>query len=561
MKWIPVLLVSIWIGTSFLTPIPDIATMPVQHEGRVKPLDTVARSSLLYLQESQRGGAPIEWLLALWTHPTESAQKSIIKVTHPGIITYLNLNETKAPYYAFDDFVLHAEKIWTHAQLARRIESKKRSAFQRQLIQLDQKLSLYLSLSNTLFPSHILSKTQYLDTTTTQLKNGLLLFERFERGAPLSQFETQQLQDFNHLFKQLQSMAQSAAFQPIPVSGQWITTGEHLLRQLDKTSEISPVLSYYAHFMDQKETVKAHLKIRWEARFHAVNPFIKAMALYLLVFLLAFTPFHKIAFSLFAVAGTLHTAGLIARMWIQNRPPVTNLYSSAIFVGLMAVLLCLFFRKRIGVLVGSAIGFITLIIAHHLSFQGDTLETMQAVLDSNFWLSTHVVTITMGYSGTFIAGGLGFLAIMGGVFTPWMTKERCKEITSLCYGIICFSLVLSFIGTILGGIWADQSWGRFWGWDPKENGALLIVLWCAIILHMRIGGFIRQRGLWVMAVLGNCVTAFSWFGVNMLGIGLHSYGFMDSAFKWLILVVLTQVMIASLGLLPWSMWRSKQHEH
>src|SRR5437763_1739057 len=87
-----------------------------------------------------------------------------------------------------------------------------------------------------------------------------------------------------------------------------------------------------------------------------------------------------------------------------------------------------------------------------------------------------------------------------------------------------------FVGTVLGGIWADQSWGRFWGWDPKENGAVLIVLWCAIILHARWGGFIRQRGLMVMAIFGNVVTSFSWFGVNMLGVGLHSYGFMQKAF-------------------------------
>jgi ABC-type transport system involved in cytochrome c biogenesis permease subunit len=100
----------------------------------------------------------------------------------------------------------------------------------------------------------------------------------------------------------------------------------------------------------------------------------------------------------------------------------------------------------------------------------------------------------------------------------------------MIYGVVCFALLFSFTGTILGGIWADQSWGRFWGWDPKENGAVLIVLWNALILHARWGGVIRHRGRAVLAVLGNVVTAFSWVGTNLLGIGLHSYGFTQTGF-------------------------------
>jgi hypothetical protein len=116
--------------------------------------------------------------------------------------------------------------------------------------------------------------------------------------------------------------------------------------------------------------------------------------------------------------------------------------------------------------------------------------------------------------------------------------------------------LFSFTGTVLGGIWADQSWGRFWGWDPKENGALLIVIWNALILHARWGGLVRERGLMNLAVFGNIVTSFSWFGVNMLGIGLHSYGFMDAAFRWLMLFVGTQVAIILLGSLPLRVWKS-----
>jgi hypothetical protein len=117
-------------------------------------------------------------------------------------------------------------------------------------------------------------------------------------------------------------------------------------------------------------------------------------------------------------------------------------------------------------------------------------------------------------------------------------------------------MLFSFVGTVLGGIWADQSWGRFWGWDPKENGALLIVLWNALILHARWGGMVKQRGMAVLAVVGNIITSWSWFGVNMLGVGLHSYGFMAGAREVLLGFVASQLVIVGIGLVPLRMWAS-----
>jgi ABC-type transport system involved in cytochrome c biogenesis permease subunit len=221
-----------------------------------------------------------------------------------------------------------------------------------------------------------------------------------------------------------------------------------------------------------------------------------------------------------------------------------------------------------------------LLIAHNLALGGDTMEMMRAVLDTNFWLATHVVVVTLGYASTFVAGLLAILYVVLGLFTPKLKEklgalkaagaqqvsakggqmELGKALSKMVYGIVCFATLFSFVGTVLGGIWADQSWGRFWGWDPKENGALLIVLWNAIFLHARWGGILRERGLMNMAVFGNIVTSFSWFGVNMLGIGLHSYGFMDAAFKWLMLFVGTQLVIIGLGLLPLHLWRSFREE-
>ena len=144
----------------------------------------------------------------------------------------------------------------------------------------------------------------------------------------------------------------------------------------------------------------------------------------------------------------------------------------------------------------------------------------------------------------------------GACFTRSLNKGTADSLTRMTYGVVCFATLFSFVGTVLGGIWADQSWGRFWGWDPKENGAVLIVLWCAVILHARWGGFIRQRGLMIMAIFGNVITSFSWFGVNMLGVGLHSYGFMEKAFPWLVGFIISQLALIAVAAMPLERWRS-----
>jgi ABC-type transport system involved in cytochrome c biogenesis permease subunit len=185
------------------------------------------------------------------------------------------------------------------------------------------------------------------------------------------------------------------------------------------------------------------------------------------------------------------------------------------------------------------------------------MEMMRAVLDSNFWLATHVVVVTTGYASTFLAGFLALIYVVRGVFTRSLDKGTADALARMVYGIICFATLFSFVGTMLGGIWADQSWGRFWGWDPKENGALIIVIWNALILHARWGGMVKTRGLMCLAIFGNIVTSWSWFGVNMLGIGLHSYGFTAAAFQWLLIFVASQLAIIGVANLPLSRWRSR----
>jgi ABC-type transport system involved in cytochrome c biogenesis permease subunit len=315
-----------------------------------------------------------------------------------------------------------------------------------------------------------------------------------------------------------------------------------------------------------------------EYYFNQAKPFLHAMVIYLCAFLLAggalltlsLAPalsesLRRSAFWLVMLAGLVHTFGLVFRMALEGRPPVTNLYSSAIFIGWGAMVLGIVlersYRLGLGSAAGALAGFVTLIIAQNLAIGGDTMEMMRAVLDTNFWLATHVVVITLGYSANFFAGVLAIAYIVLGLMTPVLRAKAGRAevgpaLNSMVYAILCFATLFSFVGTVLGGIWADQSWGRFWGWDPKENGALIIVLWNAAVLHARWAGLVKERGLMAMAIFGNIVTSFSWFGVNMLGIGLHSYGFMDAAFNWLVIFIVSQLFVIGLALVPARLWSS-----
>ncbi len=377
--------------------------------------------------------------------------------------------------------------------------------------------------------------------------------------------------------------------------------------------EVDPVLGLYeklkASYQDQdyrtfNQTVAELRKVgkeragddaftlEFEKTYNGFEPFYRSSIAYVLIFLIAgiswlastysttlgrkgetASMLRNVAYILTAIVLLSHTFGLAGRMYIEGRPPVTNLYSSALFIGWGAVLLCFFTEKylRLGVAsaMGSLVGFGSLVIAHNLSLDsslnptGDTMEMMRAVLDSNFWLATHVVIITIGYSTTFLAGFLGIayvchklvLSLFGGTtkYGPKLmgTEKNAQRILgAMIYGITCFSLFFSLVGTVLGGIWADQSWGRFWGWDAKENGALLIVIWNAILLHARWSGTAKIRGISSIAIFGNVVTAWSWFGTNMLGVGLHSYGFMDKAFNPLMYFILIQLIFIGIAYLP-----------
>jgi len=234
----------------------------------------------------------------------------------------------------------------------------------------------------------------------------------------------------------------------------------------------------------------------------------------------------------------LDAYGITLRCIIRSRPPITNLYDTILFITAVAALLGLlleyFTRIGVGLLVAVVSGVLGMFLAMNYEAKEatDTIAQVVAVLDTNIWLATHVVIINIGYGGGMVAALLAMVYLMGRFVVTLIGKEKesrevFKTLFRMTYGIICFCLFFSLVGTVLGGIWANYSWGRFWGWDPKENGALMICLWSLVILHARMGGYIRELGVNMNAVILGVLVTFSWFGVNNLGVGLHSYGFTE----------------------------------
>ena len=585
--------------------------LPTLVNGRLKPLDTVARTSLLVFQGRQRVTAPdgrrlqpAEWLLDVFFRPDVAQHYQTFEIVHPDVLALLNLtidDGAAGKRFSYHQIAHGLAELERQAKLAEGVEGPLRNPFQRAVLTLRQNLILYQRLQHSLNAPRLAAAAGTEPKSATDF---LTQLSTFEKDAPsgLAALRARRANephdaDLARAFADLtQGFATIEAYGyllPIPpVTGKsdplnWRNLGVSL-RETLAGSPLNPATITYAtlglawrndqpaSFNTTVHAYRASLeaeipailrKTDVEARFNSAQPFYTASILYVLAFLFAVFSWlrwpdtlGRSAFWLLILAFALSTAGIAVRMWLENRPPVTNLYSSALFVGWGAVALCVLleriYKNAIGSVAAGIIGFATLLIAHHLSLGGDTLEMMRAVLDSNFWLATHVITIAIGYSATFLAGALALIYVVRGLFTKSLDAKTADALARMVYGIVCFATIFSFVGTVLGGIWADQSWGRFWGWDPKENGALIIVLWNSLILHARWGGLVKARGLMVLAIFGNIVTAWSWFGVNLLGVGLHSYGFMESGFRWLLAFGLSQLLAMLLAAIPLEKWRS-----
>lgn len=542
--------------------VASFSRLPVLQGGRVKPLDSVARNALLLIRGKQsvsfegRSVDAGEWMLDVLFRPAVADVQPIFVINDPDVLGLMGIQQSSSRYYSFAALLPHLSDVENQARSAMELEPAQQTRFQRAVVDLYQRVILYHQLANTLQPSDSPGLAAELRTAK-------------DPGAEARHANLTQLAYFRSLS---------------PLAGQdpdaWLTVGEGLAALGKGTSH--PALDLFAKAgaayasgdaqgfnaataqlseLTAGQRPNALAQAGREYLFNKAQPFYLGMVIYVLALLTLFVSWAwkpeqlRPAANSLVVAGLIvHTVGLVMRIVLQGRPPVTNLYSSAVFVGWVAVLLGVvlerMYRRGFATAVAAASGFASLIVAHHLADQGDTMEMMRAVLDSNFWLATHVVTITIGYGGTFLAGAIAIGYALRKLFIAKPDEGTTQALVDTTYGVLCFSLLFSFVGTVLGGIWADQSWGRFWGWDPKENGALLIVLWIALTLHARWGGYAKERGLMAMAIVGNVITALAWFGVNLLNVGLHSYGFTDKGLVTLGGFIASQFVLMGLCLIP-----------
>ena len=599
-KWFPGFLVAmagLWAVTQIVLPkkqgrFDDFGKVPVLLNGRIQPIDSAARNALLSISgkssvRDERGDkiTPVEWMLELMSRSTRADARKIFRLENLEFRALLNNREGRLGFVSFNEIRPHLDRIEKEArQVQAHKEQSQRNGYERDLMHLYESLLLYQRIEGALLPN-----------SPAFTANFELALEQFQSSLPamLEGVRHYQISQDNAVdgvelaadyFRQFREMATLGYAFCVPLSStdapqRWSTVGEALLgafrpgRLPESLSHLGGIvtayqkkdeatfkkgLAEYLSWLDARGFAADAKQASRETFFNRAAFFYNALILYFGAALCGCVywfgcsePIRRAAVHLLVIALALHSVGLIFRMVLHGRPPVTNLYSSAVFVGWGSVLLGLFLermhRTGMGVVVSGLVGFVTLIVAHHLGSAGDTLHVLQAVLDTNVWLATHVVILCTGYAAMLLAGAFAAIAIIRKQLDRSFTQATEKTVAATIFGVTCFATLFSFVGTVLGGIWADQSWGRFWGWDPKENGALMIVMWCAVVLHARLAGLIRDRGMLIAGLLGNIVTSFSWFGVNLLGIGLHTYGFMEGAFKWLLLFIAFQLLLIPLA--------------
>jgi ABC-type transport system involved in cytochrome c biogenesis permease subunit len=531
------------------------ARLPISFDGRTQPIDSLARNTVKVLSgrdtairldpDDDGDGKPeetrvpaVQWFLDVINDrgrgmPAE--RYKVFRIDHLDIKDMIG-QPRREKFFTIEQIV-EKDRMGIQQALdqAMRVDPKDRNLNQRKLAELGTKIKLYMSIES-IGSLHAAAPLKPGQKDWIPLSQAARTFEETGDAHP--------------------SLAAFAGIQRAYQQG--------------NAGEFNRQVAAYAKLLETKLS-KPTARAAFETWFNRFDPVIVSIAVYVTVFVFALLswvgwsePFRRASFWLLALALIVHTVAIAARVYISGRPPVTNLANSAVFIGFGAAIFGLalevVFPRGIGAACAGLIGFVTLFIYHELARDGDTFKVLVAVLDTNIWLATHVIIVTLGYAATFLAGLLGIVYVIRGVFTTALVPEERKTLARMIYGITCFAILFSFVGTILGGIWADQSWGRFWGWDPKENGAVMIVLANALVLHARWGGLVRERGIANLAIVGNIITAWSWFGTNMLGVGLHSYGFMDSALMWLLAFVFSQIVLIGIGLIPTPYWKSFHNE-
>ena len=589
--------------------------IPVQEGGRIKPLDTYARNQALAFYGKRKIKheeiSAIDWMIDLFIHPEKGLEQKIFNIRSPDIVNALDLEWTNNFHkYSYSEIF---PGIQNQLPLISNIFDKKeedRDLFENQLVELYQNIMKYRQIASSLscllpmftvydpetaeklhiepgqFTSyaHIMShRGSLFNVSQNILTKSEESWTENEREVALLLYNLQQtsLDEFAQALKIIPPAKDDT-------TGLWISPWELLDgREIEphqdrimKSMEAYLVARYDNNSGAMSDALKSYRTgllsspgdrvkfsiLEKETWLNKANLFTLSLVFYLFGFILLGISWmvqpillKNVAYGSLISGFMFHTYGIYLRMVIMSRPPISTLYETVIFVGFVIVLLSVVIeylkKDGLGVFIGSVSGSMLHYVGFGYAADGDTLEMLVAVLNSNFWLATHVTTIILGYGTSLMAGLIGHLYLIEKIRVPNNSK-RLKSIYDNMFGVTLIALFFTLFGTILGGIWADQSWGRFWGWDPKENGALLIVLWQLMMVHMRLSGLAKADRFALGMVLNNIVVIMAWFGVNLLSIGLHSYGFASGIAVNIVLFTVFE-LVTGFGTYYWARSKGK----
>lgn len=546
--------------------------------------------------------SPTEWMMDSIFRPKLAVDLPTFGIDNSDVLSNAGIKiRGKRDRYSYTDIEDGREKIIELAMSYEKIPEKRRDPVQSQTITLAYNIRNYEALLG--YMSFARSGVTLTGTATESAPDRRADLSDVMSTAPMirgklaedQQAGRQVNPQIQNLLQQVVDLANFSKFGlfmlPPPDSSeqQWQTAGnviwsvmmqeakkpEESVKDIKMIETLVRSVKEHDDLDFRKELVKLHDRlvsraesrgqydtVALEAHYYRADWFFWAMFLFIVAMVSALVMWlvggSKAGRGLAWVTGTLTTVALVLctiaiveRCVIMSRPPVGNLYDTIIFIGTIVVFFALLTeyltKRRFALGLAPIIGTALIILSrrYEMGEGRDHMDPLVAVLDSKFWLTTHVITIALGYCGGLLAAFLSFaFVLIRGLNLDGNDRELQRSLTRATYGMICLTLFLSLVGTVLGGIWANYSWGRFWGWDPKENGALMIVLWTLGILHARLGGYIKEWGLHLASLFTACVVVFSWWHVNFLGVGLHNYGFTTGKGTiWVFYAIITVIMI------------------
>ncbi len=513
-----------------------IRYLPVQDAGRVKPFDTLAREALELIYGSEKFKTAsgekreaIDIVLTWMLVPGYWDQQQFFELNHKGLKDSLKLADAQK-YFSPNELMSNPRLSLVMQELgSRRATKQKLDPYFQAVSRLENQLGMYQAFkagSALRVAPPLPSDAHPSDAQKTQAENGAPMEP--EKWLSVAELRGGLQDKFSIVVRALIRALPAAEGQPTPPPADpGLPSLEQAVSDFKALAKTQNPKLYPA---DRDINIEVHEK--------SLHPFMIAWILYLLAALVLSFAWHLGNGKLYAggwavgiCAFLMHSYGFALRMYLTGRPPVSNMYESVVWVSWGAVTFAMIFeiiyRRRFILIAGYTVGVLCLIVANLApTILDSSLQPLEPVLRSNYWLTIHVLTITLSYSAFFLGwcmGNIGLGMILRG---ERQNDERVRQLVQSIYRTIQVGVVLLAAGIILGGIWADYSWGRFWGWDPKETWALIALLGYLALLHGRLVGWVQNLGMMAASVIAFNLVIMAWYGVNyVLGAGLHSYGF------------------------------------